>query len=292
MLDAGIAMQVLFWGIYAGCIYMLLATGLTLIFGVMKVVNFAHGEFLMLGSYITFWIVALFGINPYVAIIPSMLLLGMLGIAVERLAFRPILGTGKLNEIFVSLGLIYILQNGVAFLWGDDFRSMHSPYAAKTIPLGSINLPLDYVILVFFTAVILLALHLFLKKTSLGRAMRATSQNRKAAMLMGVNVERIDMLSFGLGVALAAAAGSLWAISGQLFNPYSGSLPAIKAFAIIILGGLGSIPGAIVGGLIYGIAENAGGYLFGNYWKDAISFLILIAVLIVKPHGIFGEGEE
>jgi branched-chain amino acid transport system permease protein len=122
--------------------------------------------------------------------------------------------------------------------------------------------------------------------------MRATSQNRKAAQLMGINVERIDMLSFGLGVALAAAAGSLWAISGQLFNPYSGSLPAIKAFAIIILGGLGSIPGAIVGGLIYGIAENAGGYLFGNHWKDAISFLILIAVLVAKPHGIFGEGEE
>ncbi|WP_456475634.1 branched-chain amino acid ABC transporter permease [Candidatus Pyrohabitans sp.] len=292
MVEAGIVVQVLFWGIYAGCIYMLLATGLTLIFGVMKVVNFAHGEFLMLGSYITFWVVTLLGINPYIAIIPSMLLLGIVGIGVERLAFRPILGTGKLNEIFVSLGLIYILQNGVAFLWGDDFRSMRSPYSAKTIPLGGINLPFDYIILVFFTAVILLGLHLFLKKTSLGRAMRATSQNRKAAMLMGVNVERIDMLSFGLGVALAAAAGSLWAISGQLFNPYTGSLPAIKAFAIIILGGLGSIPGAIVGGLIYGIAENAGGYLFGNYWKDAISFLILIAVLILRPHGIFGEGEE
>lgn len=292
MPELSIALQVLFWGIYAGCIYMLLATGLTLIFGVMKVVNFAHGEFLMLGSYVTFWIVVLLGINPYLAILPAMLLLGILGILVERLAFRPILGTGKLNEIFVSLGLIYILQNGVAFLWGDDFRSMHSPYAAKTIPLGGINLPLDYVILVAFTALILLALHLFLKKTRLGRAMRATSQNRKAAQLMGINVERIDMLSFGLGVALAAAAGSLWAISGQLFNPYSGSLPAIKAFAIIILGGLGSIPGAIVGGLIYGIAENAGGYLFGNHWKDAISFLILIAVLVAKPHGIFGEGEE
>ncbi len=292
MLDTGIALQVLFWGIYAGCIYMLLATGLTLIFGVMKVVNFAHGEFLMLGSYVTFWIVNLLGINPYVAIIPSMLLLGLLGVAVERLAFRPILGTGKLNEIFVSLGLIYVLQNGVAFLWGDDFRSMHSPYAAKTIPLGGINLPLDYVILVVITALILLALHVFLRRTSLGRAMRATSQNRKAAMLMGVDVERIDMLSFGLGVALAAAAGSLWAISGQLFNPYSGSIPAIKAFAIIILGGLGSIKGAIIGGLIYGIAENAGSYLFGNYWKDAISFIILIAVLVVKPQGIFGEGEE
>ncbi|WP_457554353.1 branched-chain amino acid ABC transporter permease [Candidatus Pyrohabitans sp.] len=292
MPELSIILQVLFWGIYAGCIYMLLATGLTLIFGVMKVVNFAHGEFLMLGCYATFWIVVLLGINPYLAILPSMLLLGLLGVAVERLAFRPILGTGKLNEIFVSLGLIYILQNGVAFLWGDDFRSMHSPYAASTIPLGGINLPLDYIILIAFTVLILVALHLFLKKTRLGRAMRATSQNRRAAQLMGINVERIDMLSFGLGVALAAAAGSLWAISGQLFNPYSGSLPAIKAFAIIILGGLGSIPGAIVGGLIYGIAENAGGYLFGNYWKDAISFLILIAVLVLRPHGLFGEGEE
>jgi branched-chain amino acid transport system permease protein len=139
------------------------------------------------------------------------------------------------------------------------------------------------------TTAILCGLYLFLKRTRTGREMRATSQNRKGAMLVGINVERIDILSFGIGCALAAAAGTLWVVSGQVFNPYMGSIPAVKAFAIIILGGLGSIPGAIIGGLLMGIAENGAAYLFGGIWKDAVSFIILIVVLVVRPTGLFGE---
>jgi branched-chain amino acid transport system permease protein len=142
------------------------------------------------------------------------------------------------------------------------------------------------------TAAILCGLHLFLRKTRTGREMRATSQNRKGAMLVGINVERMDILSFGVGCALAAAAGTLWVVSGQVFNPYMGSIPAVKAFAIIILGGLGSIPGAIVGGLLYGLAENGAAYLLGGIWKDAISFIILIIVLVIRPMGLFGESGE
>ncbi len=286
-----IFLQILFWGLYAGCIYILLATGLTLIFGVMKIVNFAHGELLMLGAYTTYWVVTFFNLNPYLAILISMLLLALLGIAIQRLCFQPIYGTGKLNEIFLSMGLIYLLQNTVAYVCGDDWRSIQSPYQGRSIPLGSMNLPFDYLIIIIVTIVVLFGLYLFLKTTSIGRAIRATSENRIGAVLVGVNVKKMDMLTFALGSSLAAAAGTLWAVSGQLFNPYMGSIPAIKAFAIIILGGLGSMSGAIVGGLLYGIAENMAAYFLGGAWKDAIAFIILILVLVTKPEGIFGEEE-
>ena len=288
----GIFLQVLFWGLYAGCIYILLATGLNLIFGVMKVVNFAHGELLMLSAYFTFTFFVLTGFNPYVLIIASMPALIVIGVIIERLCFRPILGTGKLNEIFVSLGLIYIFQNLVALIWTDEWRSIHSPFESITLPFGPVQLPLDYLIIILMTIAILVGLHLFLRRTTLGRAIRATSQNRKGAMLMGINVERMDMITFGIGSGLAAAAGTLWTVSGMVFNPYMGSIPAIKAFAIIILGGLGSIPGAIVGGLLYGIAENMAALTLGGAWKDAISFVLLIIVLVIRPTGLFGEAGE
>jgi branched-chain amino acid transport system permease protein len=291
-MDVGILLQILFWGIYAGCIYILLATGLNLIFGVMKIVNFAHGEFLMIGAYVTATLFLFTGINPYVIILFSMLALVGIGAVVERLCFRPILGTGKLNEIFLSIGLIYIIQNGAAMIWGDEWQSVKSPYEGITVPVGPINIPLDYIIIMVVTAAILCILYFFLQKTRTGREMRATSQNRKGAMLVGINVERMDVLSFGFGCALAAAAGTLWVVSGQVFNPYMGSIPAVKAFAIIILGGLGSIPGAIIGGLLYGIAENGAAYFLGGVWKDAISFVILIIVLVIRPTGLFGESGE
>ncbi|HUT38543.1 MAG TPA: branched-chain amino acid ABC transporter permease [Methanoregula sp.] len=292
MYDLGILLQIVFWGLYAGCIYILLATGLNLIFGVMKIVNFAHGEFLMIGAYVTATIFFLTGLNPYVIILLSMLALIGIGAVVERLCFRPILGTSKLNEIFLSIGLIYVFQNGAAMIWGDEWQSVKSPYAGITLPFGALTVPLDYIIIMGFTAVILCGLYLFLKNTKTGREMRATSQNRKGAMLVGINVERMDILSFGIGCALAAAAGTLWVVSGQVFNPYMGSIPAVKAFAIIILGGLGSIPGAIIGGLLYGIAENGAAYFLGGVWKDAISFIILIIVLVIRPTGLFGESGE
>ncbi len=292
MVDLGILLQIVFWGAYAGCIYILLATGLNLIFGVMKVVNFAHGEFLMLGAYVTATIFLMTGINPYAIILLSMFVLVIVGAVVERLCFRPILGTSKLNEIFLSIGLIYLFQNSAAVIWGDEWQSIRSPYESITVQIGPLTIPVDYIIIMIVTAVIITGLYIFLRKTRTGRSMRAASQNRKGAMLVGINVERMDVISFSLGCALAAAAGTLWVVSGQVFNPYMGSIPAVKAFAIIILGGLGSIPGAIIGGLIYGIAENGAAYFLGGIWKDAISFIILIVVLVIRPTGLFGESGE
>ncbi len=303
-MDLSVFIQILVWGIYAGCIYILLAIGLNLIFGVMKVVNFAHGELLMLGAYATFWIYTYSGLNAYLVIPLAMIILAIVGVFIERLCFRPIMGTGKLNEIFLSLGLIYLFQNLAAVFWTTDSRSIHSPYSDVSITIGSINLPLDYILIIVITAICLIALQLFMKKATLGRAMRATSQNREAATLMGINVERMDMLSFALGAAFAATAGSLCLISGQMVNPYVGSIPAVEAFAVVIIGGLGSIPGAIIAGLTLGIAENIVP-LFMQYsvgllgiemsfsaWKDTIAFIILIIVLVIRPTGIFGEKEE
>ena len=284
--------QVAFWGLYSGCIYILLATGLNLIFGVMKIVNFAHGEFLMLGTYITFFLFVITDFNPYVLLIGSIPILIGIGVIVERLCFRPILGTGKLNEIFISLGLIYIFQNLVAMVWTDEWRSIKSPFADMTIDLGPLQLLLDYLIITVVTVVILVSLYIFLQKTPIGKAIRATSQNRKGAMLMGIDVEKINMLTFGIGAGLAGAAGTLWAVSGQVFNPYMGSIPAIKGFAIIMLGGLESIPGAIVGGLAIGMVENFTAFTLGGSWKDAVSFILLIVVLVLRPTGLFGEEEE
>jgi branched-chain amino acid transport system permease protein len=292
VVSSDVVVQVMIWGLYAGCIYILLATGLNLIFGVMKVVNFAHGELLMRGAYVTFTFYALSGFNPYVLLAASLPVLVVVGVIIERTCFRPILGTGKLNEIFISIGLIYIIQNGAALIWSDEWRIIQSPFANITIKVFGVNMPLDYLIIIITTVITLVLLFLFLRRTRLGKAMRATSQNRKGAMLMGINVERMDMLSFGIGAGLAGAAGTLWVVSGQVFNPYMGSIPAVKAFAIVIIGGLGSIPGAIIGGLIYGIAENFAILTLGGAWKDAISFIILILVLVVKPTGIFGESAE
>jgi len=292
VVSGDLIIQVMIWGLYAGCIYILLATGLNLIFGVMKVVNFAHGELLMLGAYVTFTFYALSGFNPYVLLAASVPVLVVVGVIIERTCFRPILGTSKLNEIFISIGLIYIIQNAAAIIWSDEWRIIPSPYEHITLKVLGVNMPLDYLIIIITTVAILIILFLFLQRTRLGKAMRATSQNRKGAMLMGINVERMDMLSFGIGAGLAGAAGTLWVVSGQVFNPYIGSIPAVKAFAIVIIGGLGSIPGAIIGGLIYGIAENFAIITLGGAWKDAISFIILILVLIVRPTGIFGESAE
>ena len=291
-IDPGTLLQILFWGLYAGCIYILLATGVNLIFGVMKTVNFAHGTLLMIGAYVTWSLFVATGINPYLLLGATIPVLLLFGVAIERLAFRPVLGSHKLNEIFLSIGLIYLFENGAALIWGSDYQSLRSPFESVVIDLGGFSLPLDYLIIILATAGMLAGLSVLLRRTRFGLALRATSQNRKAAQLSGINVERMDMLAFGIGAALAGAAGTLWAVSGQVFDPYMGSVPAVKAFAIVILGGLGSIPGAILGGLFYGVAESAATYTLGGAWKDAISFVVLIAVLVIRPTGLFGERGE
>jgi branched-chain amino acid transport system permease protein len=270
---------------------MLLASGLNIIFGVMKLVNFAHGQFLMIGAYLTWTISVAAGLNAYVAILVSMIAVAGLGVVIERLTFRRVLGGEKLNEIFVSLGLIYIFENAALLIWGDQSQQIKSPFYDMSLKLSTISITYDRIVAVFVVIAVLVGFGLLLYKTRIGLAMRATSQINKTASLMGINVERIYMITFALGSALAAAAGGLYGIIFS-FNSQSGSMPTIIAFAIIILGGLGSIRGAIVGALLYGITEQLATLFFGGIWSSAVAFVLLIVVLIIKPNGLFGEKGE
>jgi branched-chain amino acid transport system permease protein len=291
-MDAGLIVSTLIWGVAVGCIYMLLASGLNIIFGVMKLVNFAHGQFLMIGAYLTWTFTVALGLNAYLAILVSMAVVAVLGVAIERLTFRRVLGTEKLNEIFVSLGLIYIFENAALLLWGDQSQQIKSPFEGLSLNLmTSVSITYDRVIAIVVVAAVLVGFGLLLWKTKIGLAMRATSQINRTAMLMGINVERIYIISFALGSALAAVAGGLYGIIFS-FNSQTGAMPTIIAFAIIILGGLGSIRGAIVGGLLYGITERMANLFFGDVWSSAVAFILLIVVLIIRPNGLFGQKGE
>jgi branched-chain amino acid transport system permease protein len=281
----------LIWGVAIGCIYMLLSTGLNVIFGVMKLVNFAHGQFLMIGAYLTWTISVAAGLNAYVAILVSMVVVAGLGVIIERFTFRRVLGTEKLNEIFVSLGLIYIFENAALLIWGDQAQQIKSPFYGISLNLPGISITYDRIVAVFVVVTVLVGFGLLLWKTKIGLAMRATSQASNTAMLMGVNIDRIYMITFALGSALAAVAGGLYGIIFS-FDSQTGAMPTIIAFAIIILGGLGSIRGAIVGGLLYGIAEQLATLFLGGIWSSAVAFALLIVVLIIRPNGIFGEKGE
>ena len=289
--SSGLA-QAMVWGVANGCIYILLATGLNLIFGVMKLVNFAHGQLLMVGAFVAFEATTIAGLNPYFSILVSMGSVALIGVVLEKFAFRRVRGTEKLNEIFISLGLIYVFQNVATLFWERNYNiQIPSPFRGLSVPLGEVLLSYDRIFAIVIVVAILIGLVLLTKKTKIGLAMRATSQKSDAAMLMGININRIYLFTFAVGAALAGAAGGLYGIL-LLFNPAVGALPTIKGFAIIILGGLGSIPGAVIGGLLYGIAENTAAYLSNGTWQDAVSFALLIAVLVIRPTGLFGEKGE
>ncbi len=284
--------QALIWGVATGCIYILLATGLNLIFGVMKLVNFAHGQLLMVGAFVAYQTTTVIGLNPYASIVVSMGVVAFVGILLEKFAFRKVRGTEKLNEIFISLGLIYVFQNAASLLWVENYNiRIPSPISALSISFGGVTLSYDRIFAIVIVIAILVGLVLLTKKTKIGLAMRATSQKSDASMLMGININRVYVFTFAVGAALAGAAGAIYGILFP-FNPTIGALPTIKAFAIIIIGGLGSIPGAVAGGLLYGIAENMTGYLSNGTWQDAVAFALLIIVLVIRPTGIFGEKGE
>jgi branched-chain amino acid transport system permease protein len=290
-MDIATIILTLVWGVVIGCVYILLATGLNIIFGVMKLVNFAHGQLLMISAFLTWTITFSLGLNAYAAIFVSMFVVALLGVIVERFTFRRVLGTDKLNEIFVSLGLIYVFENIAMLIWGANSKQVLSPFYGMSVSLPGLSITYDRVIAVLVVVASLAIFGLLLRKTKIGLAMRATSQRNTTAMLMGINVQKVYMFTFAIGAALAAVAGGLYGIIYP-FDYQVGALPTIIAFAIIIMGGLGSIKGAIIGGLLYGITEQMATLFLGGTWGSAVAFALLIVVLVIRPIGIFGEKGE
>ncbi len=281
-------LQALITGILMAGIYALVATGLTLIFGVVRIVNFAHGEFVMLGMYVTFWLWKLWGLDPYVSLLITMPLLFCFGVLVQRLLFQPILRAPDLAQIFMTVGLSVILMNVALFLFTADFRSVKVPYGEWAWRLGGVTVPLPR--LFAFLGALLLAglLTLFLTRTDIGKALRAVAQDREVSMLLGINPNRMYLLAVGLGAALAGAAGGLIVPFFYVF-PTVGVVFVLIAFVVVILGTLGSVQGALLASLIVGVAESLGILFAGSDLGLVVVFGILVASLIFRPSGLMGS---
>ena len=281
-------LQALITGILMAGIYALVATGLTLIFGVVRIVNFAHGEFVMLGMYVTFWLWKLWGLDPYVSLLITMPLLFCFGVLIQRFLFQPILRAPDLAQIFMTVGLSVILMNVALLLFTADFRSVKVAYGEWAWRLGGVTVPLPR--LFAFLGALLLAglLTLFLTRTDVGKALRAVAQDREVSMLLGINPNRMYLLAVGLGAALAGAAGGL-IVPFFYVLPTEGVVFVLIAFVVVILGTLGSVQGALLASLIVGVAESLGILFAGSDLGLVVVFGILVASLILRPSGLMGS---
>lgn len=273
-------------GLMTGSIYVLVALGMVLIYGVMHVLNFAHGTLFMVGGYLChFFFTRLTG-SYAPALLLSMAALAVIGVALERGVFRPLQGNPR-NQVIASLGLILVIENLVVALWGPNALQLRVTATERLVALGELRFPLQHLLIIGVTALVVAALFAFLKWSKLGTALRATSQDRNAAMVVGIPVERVDMASFALGTALAALGGAL---VGPLFLifPLMGDAPMVKGLAGILLGGMGSVPGAVIGGLVIGVAEAVSTLFLPTDYRDSIAFAIVVLILLVRPRGLFG----
>ena len=280
-------------GISLGSVYAIIALGYTMVYGNAKMLNFAHGDVIMVGSYIVFISVNQMGIPPVVAILLSMALCTVLGLAIERFAYKPLRGASSLAVLITAIGVSYLLQNLALLIWGSDPKNFTSVVDIPALDLhlagGKIVVSSETVITIVTAAIIMVGLSLFVNHTKLGHAMLAVSEDKGAAQLMGVNVNSTIALTFAIGSALAAVAGVLLCSAYPSLTPTTGAMPGIKAFTAAVFGGIGSIPGAMLGGVLLGIIEIMSKAYVSTQLADAIVFAVLIVVLLVKPTGIFGK---
>ena len=283
-----IFLQSLISGILIGGVYALIGIGLTIIFGVMRVINFAHGDLLMLGMYATFYLFTLGKVDPFLSIVLIMPLLFLFGALMQKVFINRILGALPQNQILLTIGLGLIMSNTVMLAFTSDYKILSTTYSSSSVTVGGISISTPLVISFAITAAITAALYWFLLKTDTGQAIRATAQDREAARLMGINVSKMSVIAFGLGAALAGAAGALISPTYYIF-PQVGSTFTLKAFVITVLGGMGSIVGATLGGVLIGVAESIGGVYLGSGWKEVVVFVLFLLVLLFKPSGLFGK---
>lgn len=285
-----ILVQTIISGLMIGGIYALISMGLNLILGVVRIVNFAHGEFLMIAMYLSFIFYSTVGLDPYVAAIVVIIALFTLGTITQKFIIEPILDTPASTKIFVTLGLSIALQNLALMLFNANHRSVQTAYQSKLIKIGGITMSVPNVVAFLVTIMIVVMLFLFLHKTMVGKAIRAVAMQRDAAYLTGIDVKKIYILAFGIGLALVGLAGSLLMPIYSVY-PTIGTTFVLIAFVVVVLGGLGNMFGAFLGGLFIGVVEALSGLLVSPGLKEAIYFIIFILVLLVRPQGIFSRGK-
>ncbi len=275
--------QVVISGLLAGSLYAMVALGLGLIFGVMRVLNVAHGPLLMLGAYTTFWLFQLLGLNPYLSLLISMPLLFLLGLALQRFLVRRVVDAPELSSLLLTFGVSIALVNLAQLAFTSDLRSVE--YLTGSFVVGPFALSKPRLAACAFAIAITLGAFVFLKSTRLGKAIRAVSQSREVAQVCGIDVQRIHLLAFGLGTALAAAGGSLVAVMVAI-QPEMGQIYTFKSFLVIVLGGAGNYPGALLGGLLLGLIEQLASLFLTTQVNEAVAYVLLVLVLLVRPTGL------
>jgi branched-chain amino acid transport system permease protein len=280
--------QYLLNGISQGCVYILLASGLTLIFGILNVPNFAQGHLYMVGAYFGFYMVMSFGMNYWTAMILATVALGLVGLLLYKFIFFPIRDAPEVNLFVAAMALLMIIEGAALYFFGTETKWFVVPYSRRVVTFGDFALPLQRVIVILGTLVVMTALHLFIKKTTIGATLEATAQQRDGAMLCGIKVTRVSALAFMIGTGLAGIAGVLIG-PAVLLEPTMGMGPLLVAFSAVVFGGMGSIAGAVLGAFILGLAESlASGYISATY-SLAFVFGIMILMLLFRPQGLLGR---
>ncbi|GHU44699.1 branched-chain amino acid ABC transporter permease [Clostridia bacterium] len=278
-------------GISLGSVYAIIALGYTMVYGIAKMLNFAHGDIIMIGSYVVFAAVSVMGMPTPVGILIAVAACTVLGVTIERIAYRPLRGVSPLAVLITAIGVSYFLQNTALLIYGANAKSFTSVIKVPPLSLagGQIIISGETIVTILSGIVIMIALSAFVKYTKAGTAMQAVSEDYQAASLMGINVNGTIALTFAIGSALAAVAGVLLCSAYPNLTPYTGAMPGIKAFTAAVFGGIGSIPGAMIGGILLGVIENLSKAYISAQLSDAIVFAVLILVLLVKPTGILGK---
>lgn len=284
-------LQYLINGVSIGAVYAIIALGYTMVYGIAKMLNFAHGDVIMVGAYISYCVTSYMGLPAVVGILVAMAVCTLLGILIEGLAYKPLRGTSSLAVLITAIGVSYFLQNAAQLIWGSAPKNYASivTFAPLKLFSGRLTITGEVIITILASVVIMVGLTLFTSKTRMGKAMRAVSEDRDAAQLMGINVNRTISMTFAIGSALAAIAGVLLCSTVPTLQPTTGSMPGIRAFTAAVFGGIGSIPGAMLGGILLGVIETFSKAYLSTQFSDAIVFLVLILVLLVKPAGLMGK---
>ncbi|MCD8223816.1 MAG: branched-chain amino acid ABC transporter permease [Clostridiales bacterium] len=278
-------------GISLGSIYAIIALGYTMVYGIAKMLNFAHGDIIMVGAFAIFTMVSTLGFPPIAGVLFAVVFCTILGVTIERVAYRPLRGTSKLAVLITAIGVSYLLQNLALLIFGSNSHQFTSVVTLPNLKLadGALTISSVTIVTIVSCVVIIIALMMFINKTKVGQAMLAVSEDTGAATLMGIDVNRTIAITFAIGSALAAIAGALLCSAYPSLTPYTGSMPGIKAFVAAVFGGIGSIPGAFIGGVLLGVIENLSKAYISSQLSDAIVFSVLIIVLLVRPTGILGR---